>query len=276
MIQALEPPKPPNPATPGAIAAFAAAEIAFGKEQLALYHAKITLCTAATPPATKAPSVAKCVGPTAEYTRLMHEPGASAPAVEAALAKAHATLQSNREEAPRPFAFDHFEVTVARMPPGITPEDFLASFADAPNSVVVDAAFDVLTPFKRRGTALDPVGVGTIYDIGIPGDAGSVIVVSDKPNQFVVQTITTPQTGTHPVSGEREFGFTKNPDGSVTFYTNGADRPHNEFLRGIGTLAQDATWDAMMYGIADRITFDGGKVRPNSVKFWRKDIATGC
>lgn len=274
LIAALEPPKLPVPATPAAIHAFKLAELAYGQEMQALYKAKTTLCRAAAPSPGKIPSVSTCVGPTAEYTRLMHEPGTDAPAVRAALTRAHARLQSNREEAPRPFALDHFEVTIDQMPPGITPEDFLASFALSPNRTVVDSAFDLLTPFTRRGDG--PVGVGTIYDISIPGDAGSVIVVSDKPNQLVVQTITTPETGTHPVSGQREFGFTENPGGSVTFYTNGADRPHDEWLRGIGSLLQDTTWNAMMDGIANRITLDGGKVRPNSIKFWRKDIDAGC
>jgi hypothetical protein len=40
-------------------------------------------------------------------------------------------------------------------------------------------------------------------------------------------TIEDPYNYTHPVAGNRQFGFEANGDGTYTFYTRGADRIHN-------------------------------------------------
>jgi hypothetical protein len=204
----------------------------------------------------------------------MKEPWKASGAVQAALKKARAKFQSNREEAPEAFAFDEFSIVIEKMPPGLTPEAFLEQFARDPNGFVKNPAFDTLTHFRQRGPGVPRIG--TIYDIEIPGDPGSVMLMEKTPDRFVLQTIQTPELGRHPVSGARQFGFERNPDGSVTFYTRGADRPDNENLRGPGLVAQNSTWSAMMHRIRNQIRRRGGKARPGPVGIMRKDVKVGC
>jgi len=250
-----------------------------GNTKCVSYNGSITLNVGPPGPVPQPPARPKdtfCTGPTEEHTRLMREAWLRSPTLRAALAKAGAKFQSNKENAPRPFAFDRFEVTITKMPPGVSPEQFLERFADNPNTSIDSPAFNALTYFRKRGGG--PARVGTIYDIKIPGDDGSVIIVEKKPDHFIVQTIETPkgQTERHPVSGAREFGFTRNRDGSVTFYTQGADRPDHENLRYPGWLAQNTTWNAMMAAIADELKKKGATTRGPLPKWWRKDIKTKC
>lgn len=55
-------------------------------------------------------------------------------------------------------------------------------------------------------------------------DFGDVIVGEFTPQYWIFSTIYTPNDLAHPVSGNRQFGFTDNHDGTFTFYTRGADR----------------------------------------------------
>lgn len=253
-------------------------------------NGSVTLQVTAAPPTRpgKPKAVLPCVGPSAAHTKLMAEPWKQSPVVLASLRKAGAWIQSNREEAPRRFAFDEFSITIDEMPPGVTPEQFLEKFARNPNAAANNPAFDVTTRFKRRehgppraGRPTGPSGVGTIYDIDIPGppnSSGSVVLVEKSSNHFIVQTITVPEKpyDRHPVSGAREFGFTRNPDGSITFYTRGADRPDIEDTRIPGAVAQNFAWTQMMKGIGKEIDRLGGKARSHQPYFWRTDTRTGC
>lgn len=248
-----------------------------GNTKCVSFNGSITLkVDKSPPPPPPRPHTDTCVGPTEEHTRLMAEPWKRSPVVKAALTKAHAKFQSNEQDAPRPFAFDRFAITIDKMPQRVTPEQFLERFAADPNGTIKSGVFDSLTKFHLRGNQAPKVG--SIYDIRIPIDDGSVVIVEKKSDHFIVQTIETPpgQTGRHPVSGAREFGFTKNPDGSVTFYTEGADRPDIENRRPAGWVAQNATWSAMMRAIAIELKREGGKPRSEVPAWWRKDIKTAC
>jgi hypothetical protein len=217
----------------------------------------------------------------AGYDKLIAEPWKSSKAVQDALKKAGAAFQSNRDEAGKEFALDRYAITITQMPPGLTPEELLARFARNPNAVIKSRTFNSLTKFQRRGGG-EP-RVGTIYDIRIPGvglggesNDGSVMLVEKTKDSFTVQTIQVPgQIGRHPVSGARQFGFTRNKDGSVTFYTKGADRPDEDLLRGPGFLAQDAAWKSMMHGLRRQIEKQGGKVEKRTSTL-RKDVPLGC
>lgn len=55
-------------------------------------------------------------------------------------------------------------------------------------------------------------------------DDGSVIVSNYKTKDWTVTTIQVPWDYQHPVSGNREWEYSKNADGSYIFFTRGADR----------------------------------------------------
>ncbi|AQX01709.1 hypothetical protein [Elizabethkingia anophelis] len=50
------------------------------------------------------------------------------------------------------------------------------------------------------------------------------MVTGYSSDKWTFTTIYEPVYQTHPVSGNRDFGFTKNANGSYTFYTRGVDR----------------------------------------------------
>lgn len=93
------------------------------------------------------------------------------------------------------------------------------------------------------------------------------MVVEMTETSFTLQTIVTPfsQTGSHPENGARQFGFERNPDGSVTFYTQGvsqADIPQGS----AGAYLQGQSWTAMMKGISNEIEERGGESSPSTIK----------
>ncbi len=166
--------------------------------------------------------------------------------------------------------FDELAVTIDKMPPGVTPEDFMRRMANDPNKTLGGARSELggWCLFQRRehGEAKP----GDIYDINIAGpENGSVVIRDMSPNQFTVSTVNGPPYGEHPIYGNRQFGFDKNDDGSVTFYTRAADR--RQFQAGslpIGAETagyfQADTWRDWQHDIAREIQAQGGRVRPNS------------
>jgi hypothetical protein len=208
------------------------------------------------------------------HARLKEEPWNTDGAVTGALAAAGASIQPITDGV-GPTVFDEYAVTIDSMPPGVTPEAFLGELAIDPNGSARNPSFDTVNVFHRRASS-GPPAVGEIYDIDISGpDNGSVVMAEVASDHFVFQTITTrfAETGSHPECGARAFGFDRNADGSVTFYTRGASRiaPAIAAASGgetIGALGQGRGWTQLMIGIAAAIQARGGSARPNSFRAW--------
>ena len=190
------------------------------------------------------------------YSRLMNENYSKA--VADSLAAHSATLEPI-EAGTGNYSYDNFQVRVT-LPPGLSPEEVLARFERDPNGTVQSSGFNLLADFVRQSQS-DPA-VGDIYDIYFPGPYnGAVVVTRLTPSYFDVATVVTPETGTHPIYGSREFGFEQNSDGTVTFYTRGADRVAD--APGLATFApplQSTLWKFAMRGLADVIKGYGGQV----------------
>jgi N-acetylmuramoyl-L-alanine amidase/phosphatidylserine/phosphatidylglycerophosphate/cardiolipin synthase-like enzyme len=208
------------------------------------------------------------------HARLKDEPWNTDAAVTGALAAAGASIQPITDGV-GPTVFDEYAVTVDTMPPGVTPEAFLGELALDPNGTAHNPSFDTVNVFHRRASS-GPPAIGDIYDIDIAGpDNGSVVIGELASDHFVFQTITTrfAETGSHPECGARAFGFERNADGSVTFYTRGASRiaPAIAAAPGgetIGVVGQGRGWTQLMIGIAAAIQARGGSARPNSFRTW--------
>jgi hypothetical protein len=165
--------------------------------------------------------------------------------------------------------FDEYSVTIDKMPPGVTPQDFLDKFADNPNKTVNSDGVDNLGEFSRRNPG-SPAAPGAIYDIDMAGpENGSVVMKDKQPGSITLSTIDGDKYGEHPIYGNREFGFTSNEDGSTTFYTRAADRM--DFINGqtpLGATAasaiQSSLWNSFTEGVAKELTRQGGTVRPDS------------
>jgi hypothetical protein len=171
-----------------------------------------------------------------------------------------------------PANVDEYSVTIDALPAGVTPEWLLGELMDSPNRVVGSNVFDGLNQFVRT-YAGRPADVGDIYEINIPVDSGSVMIVDRQPSYYTVQTVSPFSdlhvTGTHPERGMREFGFERNADSSVTFYTRGLSRPQWGLLGFISRPLQNLGWNSFTRGIGRQVERLGGRMRPFSTTAWR-------
>jgi len=102
-------------------------------------------------------------------------------------------------------------------------------------------------------------------DITGPDD-GSVICTESNLNYWRFKTIRAPWSGTHPVSGTREFGIKQNNDGSYDLNTRGVDRFKSNFIENISTAmffgnafdGADSLWELMQQNMAQYINENGG------------------
>lgn len=60
-------------------------------------------------------------------------------------------------------------------------------------------------------------------------DNAAVVIVESTNDHWIFHTIATPDTGDHPVSGQRMFGYWNSAPNEFTFYTRGADRATGVF-----------------------------------------------
>lgn len=128
---------------------------------------------------------------------------------------------------------DYFSVNVKTMPvingQRATPQQFLNHIRLNINNFVNTNNSD-FTPYNHYNVddralwaSANPLGAIVSIDIRGPQN-GSVIVSNYTPSSWTFSTLKDPYNKVHPVSGNREFGFTANSDGSYTFYTKGVDR----------------------------------------------------
>lgn len=163
-----------------------------------------------------------------------------------------------------------YKVTV-QLPAGVSPNDLLKDmladlngFFDAPN-FLRDDEFDAINEFawEMGADPRNPMLGDTVF-IDILGPDNAAVVASDlnlddqQNGYWVFTTIEHATTGTHPVYSNREFGFERNDDGSVTFYTRGLDSPHDPIGGTFGALIQKRGWGSFISSLRNRLTVDLG------------------
>jgi hypothetical protein len=133
----------------------------------------------------------------------------------------------------------------------------------------VDTSYSEFTP-------LDPVDapiwlsaspLGAVIKIDIKGpDNAAVVVAEMDARHWRFCTVETPllKTGSHPVSGTREFGMRSGPEG-LFFYTKGADRP-TEILETIFSdvatfPGADKLWRSLQDKVATFVNANGGQAQ---------------
>jgi hypothetical protein len=204
------------------------------------------------------------------HAHLLGETAVAAAGVQSALAPHGATVQSITGGSDT-IVYDEYSIVMDAMPTGVTPEAFLHEMSLDLNRAVNNPDFDDINVFAR--TAADKArgapALGDVYDIDIKGpDNGSVMLVEAASNHFIFQTVTVPQTGTHPESGSREFGFERLDGGAVRYYTRGVSSPSSELTGIIGGPIQEKGWTAMLTGIGNTLARRGGVLRPGSFTHW--------
>ena len=205
------------------------------------------------------------------HRRLRSEPWTSTQAVASALANAGTKLQSIAAGS-ADVIYDEYSIKIQKMPPGLTPEQYLAEMAVDLNRAINDQDFNGINIFKRVPSTPTP-SLGDLYDIDIAGpDNGTVMLVERGSNYFIFQTVARPlsETGTHPEFGSREFGFERQPDGTVMFYTRGASRVSwlTNLLPEASAIPQKLGWTALARGIGNELQRRGGQQLAGSFTSW--------
>lgn len=184
---------------------------------------------------------------------------------------------------------DYFPITVSQLPivngNRLTPSEFLSHIRLNINNFVNTnkAQFE---PYNYLGiddrglwNSNNPLDAVILINMFGP-DNGSVIVSHYSADKWTFTTITEPIYGTHPVSGNRDFGYTQNTNGSYTFYSRGVDRLTTWYSTAAQSILQvpfsqaDALWASFQQKVSEFVNQNGGTAtiaashieRPNWVR----------
>lgn len=122
---------------------------------------------------------------------------------------------------------------------------------------------------------------GSVVHIDIPGNDGSVAITEWTGSSWIFSTITTTRDGTHPVSGNREFGFKKSVADfskkdkltAFDFFTRGADRPTGFMEDALSVTVfskSDQLWRSFQSGIVKYVNSNGGNAEVRQPATWLK------
>jgi hypothetical protein len=92
-------------------------------------------------------------------------------------------------------------------------------------------------------------------------DDGSVVVSESKPDHWIFSTVHSSGDFDHPVSGNREFGYTPQSDGTYVFYTRAADRATghlDSLLSKVVFRGGEHLWQSFATFLADWINHHAG------------------
>lgn len=178
---------------------------------------------------------------------------------------------------------DYFPVTLTQLPivngQRLTAGQFLHyirtnldSFTDGSKTFSAYNAYGV--DDRNKWNSNNPLG--SVVAINLPGpENGSVITSQSSTDRWTFTTIKEPFYGEHPVSGNRDFGYILNSNGSYTFYTRGVDRLtswEGTFLQaatGIPFDEADALWVSFQNGIKDFANSHSGSANVNPTEILR-------
>ncbi|MBC8137335.1 MAG: hypothetical protein H8F28_15755 [Fibrella sp.] len=189
---------------------------------------------------------------------------------------------------------DYYPVHVARLPasgPGSGgAAELLAHIRRNMNSFV-DTGICEFKPYDPEDapvwTGANPLNAVVHIDMkvnvagyGLNLDDGAVVVSEAAPDHWIFSTIHTLGDGDHPVSGNRQFGFTSAPDGGFLFYTRAADRLTGlvDYLAADAAFgAADRLWKSFQNAIVSLVNGAGGSataLTPTSARHrWPADVS---
>ena len=161
-------------------------------------------------------------------------------------------------------SIDMYEVRIDRLPSGTSStalirhiRENLARFVDSRNT-----EFNPYSPADgSKWRSSSPTG--TVFNLDIAGPDNAAVVASlVTPTKWRFTTIETPDTGSHPVSGHREFGIRETDNGKFIVYTKGADRftytSAGGALETAAFAAANQLWESFQEKVAAYVNANGG------------------
>ncbi|KQC01350.1 hypothetical protein [Pedobacter sp. Hv1] len=225
----------------------------------------------------------------------------STPNNNGALQKRIAWIQNIDDAYSTVVNMDYYSVTITQLPivngQRLGPGQFLNYIRKNLNSFTDGSNFSPYNAYgiddRTRWNSTEPLG--SIIAIDMPGpENGSVITSYSSADKWTFTTIHEPKYGDHPVSGNRNFGYTANDNGSYTFYTQGVDRLTSwdvtsmqeipDFFKagsGIPFSASDALWTSFQNAITNFVKANNGSASVNNAEIKRpnwdivKDVMAG-
>ncbi|GEM_PF-3541254 len=152
---------------------------------------------------------------------------------------------------------DFFSIEVT-LPEGLDPRDVLDRIRDKPTTL--GSRFKEWVswrPAGRKGRKK-----GEIVDLNIWGpDNGAItyLDVDTSDGEFMVMTVENGPSGTHPVSGARQWGYIELDGGNVLFFTVGIESANTWGSGGVGSVLQAGTWGDLMRDIGKFVERKGGQ-----------------
>ncbi|MDZ4146790.1 MAG: hypothetical protein U1C58_00755, partial [Flavobacteriaceae bacterium] len=179
---------------------------------------------------------------------------------------------------------DYFPVIIDRLPNNpntgqqFTPNGFLEYIRKNINNFINTELTEFIpnfqTGFNEQDIWLSSSPVGAIYSLNIPdGHDGSVVCSEYNINSsWIFTTLSMPWgfaqglDGPHPVSGNREWGYSQNTDGSYTFFTRAVDRMESSLDVEIASYltagnpfsGADALWLSFQQKVQNFTNLNGG------------------
>lgn len=154
---------------------------------------------------------------------------------------------------------DKYEVNCSRLPNGYSAAQVVELLRKTINNFL-DTDNTEFLPYDATDATLiasaNPVPAVWKLDIVGPDNA-AVVIAQSTSNYFRVCTVETPDTGSHPVSGTREWGYSGN-DGAYVFYTRAADRATYGVMETVVWAGADHLWRSMQTKLTDWINANGG------------------
>jgi hypothetical protein len=204
------------------------------------------------------------------------------PAVQQRVLNKDFTMQFLEDATGAEISLDYYAVRVTQLPTfggaTLTPEQLLEWIRKHLNNVV-DTTISEFEPYDADEVPIwesaTPEGAivhidtycPPLFDAGLdvvdklPADDLAVATSDSAADNWIFVTIWTPGDFTHPLGGVRQFGFTREADGSYIFYTRGADRLWyvlDRLFSGSVYEGQAGLWRSLVAGIARVVNSEGG------------------
>lgn len=165
---------------------------------------------------------------------------------------------------------DYFPIRITKLPvvdgEQLTADQFLELIRrNLHTNLMISTALGQFSPYAAEDDTLwfseNPYRSVLRIDLLGPDNA-AVVCARAATDHWIFHTVATPETGAHPVSGQRMFGYLSATPGEFVFFTRGADRVTGVFDALVSEqifVFGAAIWTTFQAGVAGFVNSNGGE-----------------